>query len=210
MTDLSGSESNKVFGSSAVLEAPYYYIDAYLDLSQVVLPLSGETTLYFNKDNNFNYLDPLQSASYAGFYSIESNVVIGEVVVYSNPGLASTVTNLRFNVGGAPDTTGLNGVSETWGGKTGYTAGLLQLEDINTGSICYYGHEGANFNAQEGKFLAVTITGDVPLALSSDPAKSKKLQRALRKGVRATRLVADPALSAGILHVVVKVYPKFQ
>lgn len=209
MTDLSGIESNKVFRTGAASGAPYYYIDAYLDVSHVSVPQeTGEITLYFNKDNNYDYLDPLKSATYSGFYPIESNAVIGEVAVYSNPDVVASLSGVLFNVGGAVDLS--SPVTETWGGKTGYTSGLLTPADINSGSICYFGHEGADVLLQEGKFLAVTISGSVLQSVQADAGRSKKAQRALRKGTRAPRLVADPSFSSGVLHVVVKVYPKFQ
>lgn len=207
MTDLSGIESNKVSRSAIVPGAPYYYINASLDISLLAVEAGSSVTLYFNKDNNYDYLDTILGQTYTGFYPLEDNSVIGEVVVYSNPDVVPAVSGMLFNVGGAASLT--TPVIDTWGGKTGYSAGLLDADDINSGSICYYGHEGANFSLAEGKFLAVTISRPAALLSQSELQARAKSKKSLRKG-RAVRQVVDPAVTSGVIHVVVKVYPKFQ
>jgi len=214
MTDLSGIESNKVFRSGVLPAAPYYYISTHLDLAGVFVPDTGSTTLYFNKDNNYNYLDPLQSAEYFNFYPIDDNAVIGEVVAFSNPDIADPLLQYRFNIGGALDLE--SPVVDTWGGKTGFNPGLLDVNDISNASICYFGHEGGSSVNQNGKYLAVTISQiAVPLNLAQQKKKeeeaAKASKRPRRKELRQTRqVVPGQTIASGILHVVVKVYPKFQ
>ena len=161
---------------------------------------------------------------------IDENAVIGEVVLYSNPDLiAGTVTpgtELKFRVGGALDTSSPVLAPDTWGGLTGFLPGLVGVSDVNTASVCYFGHEGGGV-AEDKKFLAVTISeelipilapaSDSPAPDASAPApedepvivEAPRSQRALKKA-RAPRVVIPPSIASGSLHVVVKVYPKYQ
>jgi hypothetical protein len=212
MTDLSGIESNKVFKTGVLSAPPYYYISAHLNLSGLAVPEAG-VTLYFNKDNNYDYLDPLKSADYANYYPIDSSSVIGEVVAFSNPDVDDAKLQFRFDIGGALDLN--SSVSETWGGKTGFTPGLLDANDIANGSICYFGHEGGDVSNQEGKYLAVTINSvPVPslnLVAQQNVEELQLPKRARRKDLKQLRqVVVGETIASGILHVVLKIYPKFQ
>jgi len=153
-------------------KAPYYYITAHLDLSGTYLGQNDSLTYYFNKDNNLGYLDSLVSANYHNFHLIDSTAVIGDVVLYSNPDLVVGDNPLVFEVGGAvfdPDVVQpdlVDPVTAIWGGPTGFTSGMVDSADINTGVICYYGHEGGHDPAAHGsdinehRYLAVTIKPD--------------------------------------------------
>lgn len=234
MTDLSGIGSNKTFKTGLAPGAPYYYISAHLDLSGAIVPEEGSLTYYFNKDNNLGYLiTPLTAGlgyeQYHKFHMIDENAVIGEVVLYSNPDLvAGTVPagyQVVFRVGGALDTVSDVLASDTWGGPTGFSAGLVNSDDINTGSVCYFGHEGGG-DGEDKKYLAISMSleevGDAPApapeaAPEAAPAEEPVVivdenPRSLRaaKKARALRQVIPPSIASGSVHVVVKVYPKYQ
>lgn len=240
MTDLSGIGSNKTFKTGLAPGAPYYYVSAHLDLSGVIVPQGG-ITYYFNKDNNLGYmLTPLTPAigyeQYHKFHMIDENAVIGEVVLYSNPDLVEGAVglgnSLYFRVGGAKSTTDPVEEEDVWGGVTGFVPGDVLVSDINTGSVCCFGHEGGGVD-EDKKFLAVTIYED--LSPSEAPATSvapvpepvptpvptpedqpviveSRSQRlvARKSKVKTARVVVPPSIPSGSLYVVVKVYPKFQ
>ena len=232
MTDLSGIGSNKTFKTSLAPNAPYYYISTHLDLSGVVVPSEG-ITYYFNKDNNLGYmltsLTPgIGYEDYHKFHMIDENAVIGEVVIFSNPDLVEgTVTvgkEIKFRIGGAETTTDPVLAPDTWGGITGFFPGLVGVSDVNTGSICYFGHEGGGL-AEDKKFLAVTITEelipgapipDAPIVDDSTPVEDDPVivdaPRALRtqKKAKSVRVVVPPTIASGSLNVVIKVFPKYQ
>jgi hypothetical protein len=215
MTDLSGIDSNKVFKNALLPQAPYHYIHAYLDLAGLVLNDANEDyqvpniTLYFNRDNNYNYLNPKDE--YHGFHVIESSSVIGDVVVYSNSELLSSKT-LSFFVGGAVDTE--SPVSVNWGGKTGFTSGVLNVDDVNNAQVCYYGHEGGHRLTVDDKdsnyrrYLAVTILDNTAGESPVDDLESSRSKYKARRQ-RLLRQLQDYAVDSGVLHVTVKVYPKY-
>jgi hypothetical protein len=234
MTDLSGIGSNKTFKTGLAPGAPYYYISAHLDLSGIIVPQGG-ITYYFNKDNNLGYmLTPLTPGigyeEYRKFHMIDENAVIGEVVLYSNPDLIQgNVTpgfQLAFKVGGAESTVDEVNVLDVWGGPTGFTPEKVNVADVNTGSVCYFGHDGGGV-AQDKKFLAVTIFEDAillaepeseifqngsdePVIIPDEPVvvESRSVRGTRRN--KNVRVIALPSISSGSLHVVVKVYPKYQ
>lgn len=217
MSDLSGIDSNKVFKNALLPSPPYYYVNAYLDLAGLVLEENElfndapNITLYFNRDNNYNYLDPKND--YHGFHVIESTSVIGDVVVYSNSELVSS-NDLSFLVGGAVDTS--SPVSVNWGGQTGFTSGALNVDDINNGQICYYGHEGGHKltvddpDSNLRRYLAVTIIDNGLNALNNSAEEDESV-RSKHKARRSKllRQLQNYAVDSGVLHVTVKVYPKY-
>jgi|688.fasta_scaffold174294_3 hypothetical protein len=237
MTDLSGIGSNKTFKTGLAPGAPYYYISAHLDLSGAIVPSSGSLTYYFNKDNSLGYqLTPFTAGlgyeQYHKFHMIDENAVIGEVALYSNPDLvAGTVPagqQVVFRVGGALDTASPVNAPDTWGGPTGFVAGTVNSADINTGSVCYFGHEGGGA-AEDKKYLAISMSlAVIPPTGSADPEVAPEVEpepqgeepvviidenpRSLRatKKAKALRLVVPPSIASGSVYVVVKVYPKYQ
>ena len=238
MTDLSGIGSNKTFKTGVLPGAPYYYISAHLDLSNVVVPAQGEITYYFNKDNSLGYLlTPLSAGvgydEYHKFHLIDSNSVIGEVVVYSNPDLVlgSGIlpgNGIEFRVGGALDTVSPVLSGDEWAGQTGFASGPVNIADINTGSVCYFGHEGGG-STEDKQYLAVSIyqydveapnaapeSAPVPDAPAEEESpvvivdESRSLRAARKAKAKNVRQVVSPSIASGSLHVVVKVYPKYQ
>jgi hypothetical protein len=220
MTDLTGIGQNLTFSNALAPKAPYYYISAHLDLSGTVVP-SANLTYYFNKDNNLDYLNPLLADSYHNFHTIDANAVIGDVVLFSNPDL--NADGIGFQVGGAIFGEDVHAI---WGGPTGYTAGEVTADDVNTGVICYYGHEGGHnveedpSNGMDHKYLAVTLIDNRGVKRNNKPfARSAEDQPVIvdetlasirsrkRKQVRS---VVTPDIASGTLYVVIKVYPKSQ
>jgi hypothetical protein len=240
MTDLSGIGSNKTFKTGLAPGAPYYYISAHLDLSGAIVPEQGSLTYYFNKDNSLGYLlTPLTPGlgyeQYHKFHMIDENAVIGEVVLYSNPDLVEgTIPSgyeLKYRVGGALDTTSAVLTPDTWGGPTGFSADAVNSADINTGSVCYFGHEGGGED-EDKKYLAISLSleelvdPENPLVPNAAPSESSAMipegeapviivdenPRSLRaaKKAKALRQVIPPSIASGSVYVVVKVYPKYQ
>lgn len=74
-------------------EAPYYYVNAYLDVSALV-PKTTETafeyTLYFNKENSLDYLHLDDPSTYRQFQLIHPVSTITDVAVYTNPVINQT------------------------------------------------------------------------------------------------------------------------
>ena len=233
MTDLSGIANNKTFKTGLVPNAPYYYISAHLDLSGVVIPSEG-ITYYFNKDNNMEYLlTPFTTGigyeDYHKFHMIDENAVIGEVVLYSNPdlvqGTVSVGKELKFRVGGAETTSDPVLAFDTWGGLTGFAPGLVGIPDINTGVVCYFGHEGGGV-MENKKYLAVTLTQELIGTLTDEPIFIPEIEpnpsddeplildapRALRKlkKTKSSRVVVPPSITSGSIDIIVKVCSKYQ
>ena len=240
MTDLTGFDTNRVFRTDAQPVPPYYYISAHLDISGM---MKGQT-FYFNKDNNLSYLDPkgTDDGGYYKYWMIDSNAVIGDVVVYSNSAIISDTlgSGNYFEIGGADSNDGrpVGPVVVNWAGKTGHSAHPISVNDINTGSVCYYGHEGGhnalndNPDQNNKKVLAISLRTSAwtrePMVDANSPVApvapavatenrqldlsklpSKHSRSALRK-LRQSKQVLDVDVESGTVYVIVKVYPKFQ
>jgi hypothetical protein len=157
--NLSGSQYNKAFQAVSTRNEPYYYISAHLDLTDLYTGAPSSSNpyiIYFNKENNYNYLDMNLHPNpdeYGGFYPIDDNSVIGEVTVYANPDLEYTglLNTLEFDVGGAfkpsiaLDTSPVNAIFrqslDVWGGPTGNTPGPITPSELEDAQVCYYGRE---------------------------------------------------------------------
>lgn len=201
MTDLSGIGSNLTFSNGIPPKAPYYYITAHLDLSGVHLGQNDSLTYYFNSDNSLVYLDSLVSPNYHNFHMIASNAVIGDVAVYSNPDLIlGESANLDFDIGGAdfdpaniqPETA--DPVSAVWAGPTGFSSDAITAADINTGVVCYYGHEGGHDPNQHDsdvdiyKYLAISIHSGRGVQVNADDAE-KKSEESVPESLESSRAV---------------------
>ena len=154
--NLSGSQYNKAFQSVSTGNEPYYYISAHLDLTGLytgAISSSNPYIVYFNKENNYNYLLESNPDEYGGFYPIDDNSVIGEVTVYANPDLEYTglLNELAFYVGGvfkpsvALDTSPVDAVFrqsiDSWGGPTGNVSGPITVAELEDAQVCHYGRE---------------------------------------------------------------------
>jgi hypothetical protein len=236
---MSGTNSNKVFSTDLQSKQPYYYITAHLNLDGAeVGALPNNYVYFFNVENNFNYLNPALYPdgpdSYPGFYPIDDQSIIGEVVVYSNPDLTytydgRTMEDLDFFIGGAY----LPSISESvvepldvWGGPTGNTPGPIQGNLIQTAQVCRYGKEPQNpapygTANQTRKFLALNIrqysrgvSGGSDQAPETVLGKIKSVYKTIQSRGKAPKRIrsflTEDALDSGILYVIVKIYPKFQ
>lgn len=153
----SGSQYNKAFQAVSTKNEPYYYISAHLDLTGLYTgepSSSNPYIVYFNKENNYNYLDTNLHPNideYGGFYPIDDNSVIGEVTVYTNPDLEYTGLTVEFDIGGAfkpsvaLDTSPVNAIYrqslDKWGGPTGNMANPITPSQLEDAQVCYYGRE---------------------------------------------------------------------
>jgi hypothetical protein len=158
-----------------------------LDLSGVHLGENESLTYYFNSDNNLVYLDSLVSPNYHNYHMIGSNAVIGDVVVYSNPDLVlGEGAEIDFDIGGAdfdpdniqPETA--SPVEAVWAGPTGFSSGPINAADINTGVVCFYGHEGGHDPNQHDsdvdtyRYLAISIHSGRSLGAKGNAGEEKK------------------------------------
>ena len=238
--NLNANGLNKAFKTGTEPKAPYYYLTGSLDLSGC--PLG---TYYFNLDNDFSYAnDPV----YRRFISVDENVVLSEVTVYSNPPLVvEGEVDLMVRIGGAANTT-TSPVVVNWAAPAGnapvlppgYSAGPLTIEQVNSGSVNYYGHEGGHFpyytddssaeDLSDGyRFLAISIEeDDRSVALDAPDQKAAVLMEGkslsdligrARASVQPKRKGKGPfrqfpsgnsVISEGRVTVLLKVYPKDQ
>lgn len=213
--DLSGIGINKAFKTNLPSAAPYYYITASLDLTG--LPLGS---YYLNYDNNLSYANV---RDYSNYVTIDDNLVISEVVVYSDPEITQLAPVVSFLIGGSKGPVGYNPVAVPWAGAAGLPAATppywswsyLVADDINSGAVNYFGHEGGHYpyyydlngdpdNSNSYKYLTLDITNT--LVTSSLP----NVVRAPRSLYRGVLPIGPPAILEGRITVVLKVYPKFQ
>jgi hypothetical protein len=208
---LSGLESNKVFKTGSLPAPPYYYVSASLDLTGAVY--GG--TYYFNFDNNYEYASV---RDYSNYVVADENVIISEVVVYTNQDVVAVDSeNLDIAIGGAAHPSVGGGVQIKWAAPSGNAPGMggnFTESDLNAGSVHLFGHEGGHHpydqpNSNTYKFLALQIVGvdnenpEAPRVLSRAERRKAKLQgRALPAGLQA--------IEEGKITVVLKLYPKFQ
>jgi hypothetical protein len=200
--DFSGFGVNKSFKTGQEPGNPYYYINASLDLSG-----RAAGTYYFNQDNNFEYA---LNRDYKKYHIIDENMIISEITVFANNDIVEVDGETPdFWIGGAQNPS-LNGqVNVPWAAPAGSPSGLgslLSVNDINSGSVHLYGHEGGHepYGIVQGKYLAITIDPVIgPPVESRDVKRSKKqLYRGLPAG--------DPVILEGKVSVSIKVYPKIQ
>lgn len=234
MSNVSGIEDNKTFRTGITTKDPYYYINASLDLTGLEVGAAPTNYIYyFNVDNNFDYLSstlyPEGADSYPGFYPIEDNSVIGEIVVYTNPDVqytygGATPADLDFEIGGAY----LPSLAESsltpmdvWAGPTGNTPGPISGNQLKVAQVCHYGKEPQNPIAspltESRKFLALNVYVGGLLARSSQRetvlGEVKSVSKVVQSRGKAIKVIRDTltgdVLTGGKITVVVKVYPKF-
>lgn len=179
MSNLSGFGDNKTYRSSVPPADPYFYISANLDLTGLEVGQNEENNYiyYFNKENNFDYLNTQKYPNpdnYGGYYMLDDNMVIGEVTVYCNPAVKyefGNVDDLLFEVGGAykpsialfPSLVNDDSV-DVWSGPTGNVSGPIDNDQLLNAQICYYGKEPENPHAspdnrpsESRKYLVLNI-----------------------------------------------------
>jgi hypothetical protein len=215
------SQYNKTFQAVSTGNELYYYIRAHLDLTGLYtgsITSSNPYIIYFNKENNYNYLDTTLHPNideYGGFYPIDDNSVIGEVTVYANPDLEYTglLDELSFDIGGAYkpsialDTSPVDATErqslDVWGGPTGNTPGSITVNQLEDAQICYYGREpeapvtSPIYDPEWGtrKFLALKyrltpiVTDDAKVVVRSDAKVAKMLAKKAKERVIRPRII---------------------
>lgn len=256
--NFNGGQDNKAFRTGMLQEQPYYYISAHLDLTGLHTGAITETDpyiYYFNKENNFNYLDRRlypNPDDYAKYYTIDDNSVIGEVTVYANPSIIyeGDILDLNFEIGGVykpsialdqsidPADLATAQSMDVWGGPTGNVVGPISVEELENAQVCYYGREPAdpqpnpanvdNLEFGSRRYLAVKFVPIDEAAKNAVPAVAprksarpipkiyrhkavpKNRFQPLKQAVinRQVRVIYEPLVEVGTIHVVVKVFPK--
>jgi len=201
------SQYNKTFQAVSTGNEPYYYISAHLDLTGLYtgsIESSNPYIVYFNKENNYNYLDTTLHPNvdeYGGFYPLDDNSVIGEITVFANPDLEYTgvLNTLEFDIGGAykpsvaldasPVNVSVRQSLDLWGGPTGNTSGPITAFQLENAQVCHYGSEPQEpitspvYDANWGtrKFLAIKYRiGNVSVE-TSERSKFKKAKKLVKK-----------------------------
>jgi hypothetical protein len=209
---LSGLESNKVFKTGVSPAPAYYYVSASLDLSGTV----ENGTYYFNYDNNYDYASV---RDYNNYVVIDENVIISEVVVYTNNDIVGDGgPRLDFIIGGAAHPSVGGGVKVLWAAPAGSAPGIgsdLTSSEMNAGSVHLFGHEGGHHpydqpNADTYKFLAIQVNPSIGGPTSGKSRLVLRSERRKLKLIGKSLPVGDKVVEEGKVTVVLKLYPKFQ
>jgi hypothetical protein len=199
MSNVSGIEDNRVFRANFEKGELYYYIDAQLNLSGEVIPVYQPSSAgkyrvyYFNVENNLNYLKVPNKDEYSGFIKVEPNAVIGDVVVYLNPD-GDIDPDVRFEIGGIykpsieMNYSLLNDYIDLWAGPTGNVPGEIFAGEAQDAQVCQYNQSPVGF-------------------LNSGPYQSSPIKYL---GLIVYNESGVPVELNANIHVVIKVYPKFQ
>lgn len=218
--NLGANGMNQTFKTGTEPKAPYYYITASLDLSGCT-----NGTYYFNEENSLAYAnDP----NFNKFIVVNENVIISEVMVYTNPALVlnEEVKECAFTIGGAANHS-TSPVVVPWAAPAGSPPGVppafsgesLTADELNAGPVNYFGHEGGHFPyfyngvaddpSSEYRFLAITIDSDLQFAGLNEKLVARSKRRARARGLRS--LPSGPVVvDEGRVTVVLKLYPKEQ
>lgn len=224
MSSFGDNGLNRVFRNGIAPAAPYYYIQASLDLSG-----RSAGTYYFNYDNNYAYAT---APDYKNFVLVDDNVILSEVLVYSSPDLVATGPSVLLTVGGAASTS--TPVVVPWAAPAGeapvappdFVGGPLTVSQVNAGAVNYFGHEGGHFpyflnratppveDLSTGyRYLALTVTTGIQEVLGEpESADDRSRRAAARAARRRPRLLPSGpvVIESGSINVVIKVYPKEQ
>lgn len=202
MSTIGTDTMNRTIRSNIQPTKPYYYIQSSLDLSGARL---GDT-LYFNQDNSLAYLT---DRDYKRFIILNQNVLLGEVMVRTQPTVELLDPESEapvFWIGGAPDTQ--SEVAVPWAAPSdygpiappGFSGRYLSLDEINANPINQYGHTSAIFP------YGVNTNGDPDprtdlryLAISILPNLSAR---------PLTRPLPGTIIKQGTVQVTIKIYPK--
>jgi hypothetical protein len=221
--NFSGSGNNKAFKIANDPAAPYYYLSGTLDLAGAV----AGGTYYFNLDNSTEYAF---NRDYNRYLMVDDANLISEVIVYADEDIIPAEgESPEFLIGGADKMDADEPyVKVPWAAPAqsapavppAFVGDVVTWEEVNAGTVNYFGHEGGHFPYFENlssapdlskryKYLAVTVNPDALLAarakeLQGDAKqrKKKKLYRGLPEGA--------PVVLEGKLTVTLKIYPKAQ
>lgn len=223
--DFSGFGNNKSFKAGGDPSPPYFYLNASLDLSGAV----DGGTYYFNLDNNLAYgVD----RDYSRFVLVDETMLISEVIAFSDDDLVPVDENATVDllIGGADKLDAIEPyVKVPWAAPAqsgpvippGFNGDVVSLDDVNNGTVNYYGHEGGHFpyfinqdndpdTSKRYKYLAVTVNPES--ARSRVKAESEETKaRKKRLGAPLRSLPSGPAvILSGRLTVILKIYPKLR
>lgn len=212
--NFAGLQNNTAFKATSKPDHPYYYISAHLDLTGLHTGQIIETDpyiFYFNKENNFNYLDSRIHPNideYGGFYPIDDDALISEVVVYANPSIIyeGNIVDLNFEVGGvykpsialredlSPADLLLAHSMDVWGGPTGNIPGQISVAQLEDGQACYYGKEpqdpqpnppnDANLVYGSRRYLALRFVPFIPVTSDNKEVEVKHSARPIPRNFR--------------------------
>lgn len=102
MTDLSGGGQNKLFKVMSL--EPAQYIVASLPLTGQTFTQNVTTRSYFNRENNWNYINGGQmtsvtpSSTYYQYWQVPKDSILDQVVVYGSSNLAQVGPVTAFTV----------------------------------------------------------------------------------------------------------------
>lgn len=216
-----GGNDNRTFRTGALQKDPYYYINASIDLTGLHTGAIVETDpyiFYFNKENNFNYLNSNLYPNvdeYGNYHIITEHDVIGEVTVYVNPSVIyeGLLDDLIFEIGGvykpsialrqdlSPADLSIAHSVDVWGGPTGNVPGPLTVQEVEDAQVCYYGREPAdpapNPDNDAGlafgsrKYLALHFVPIQPIITNSEEQRTRSIRPIPRKYRPKARPVAN-------------------
>lgn len=126
---------NKTFRANSAVIQPNRYIQASLNLKDAVPSnnnIAFRLMLYFNKENNFNYLALNNPDDYTQYYRIEPNVIIGDVTIYTAPNINQVDTNKNISI-----TKIVAGLTNTPSHNIPLTSGPIPMEYLSgfTGDV---------------------------------------------------------------------------
>jgi photosystem II stability/assembly factor-like uncharacterized protein len=178
---------NKTYKANPTKSSGVVYLQASLNITDTI-PSNANTSfrlmLYFNRENNFNYLDLENPDDYRQFYIIEPNVVIGDVSLYTSPSINKV--NTEQNISITSIVAGLTNAPsqnipipngpipmEFWSGFTGDTPGLLtnttsQIDLDFKSQVVEIGRKPYGFPDRDWNSIDSNDIGDVLVASAYD------------------------------------------
>jgi hypothetical protein len=187
---------NRAYRSNIAPEKPYRYITASLDLSGA---LNGET-LYFNLDNNLNYI---VNRDYKRYIILTQDTIVSEVIAWADPIILSseiTANGPIFNIGGAETLKTPVVVPYAapiaFGPKVPpeFSGAPVDLISLNVKTINYFGHSAAKF--------PYGVTND------SDPDLRTNLNYLAITISNPDLAPLKQLVDSGTVHVQIRVHPK--
>lgn len=157
--NLSGIGINKVYRSGVKPGSPYYYITGSLDLTGAV----EGGTYFFNFDNDFTYAS---SRDYANFIIVDENMIISEVIVYTDPEIDTVDGTTYLAIGGADYSDPIdNSVKVWWAAPPAYgpfclASALIDSASRNGSSVCTINTESPHY-LSSGQKVTVTASASI-------------------------------------------------
>jgi hypothetical protein len=186
---------NLPYRSNLAPKNPYRYLTASLDLAGAI---NGDT-LYFNLDNNVDYLT---NRDYARYIILTQESIIDEVIAWADPVVVAQTTpnGPLFNIGGAETLS--SAVAVPYAAPIGFgpkippqfSGAPVNLASLNAKSINYFGHAAAKF--PYGKTNALVVDPRTNLNYLAITVTNPDLP------------AQTPIVESGMVHVQLRVFPK--